>query len=245
MVASDGTEPERRPYWTAERLELMRESERQRQTDDAAFAGRANRRFLRFSIDAHRRWPGVKWVNQPDGGRHYSRLGKGNGWKTFPMLGAETPRFRTKSRKASNLADLCEFDSPFWLLTSARCTEVFARLQPEAVDILPVEVELGDGAVLPAGAYNMVDVVNILPAYDRAASGLVVEERDGRRYLPDDFSRVILRDEVVAGAHAFRDEVDRISIWVSVELRDALRKARVTSAGYAWPDRMRMVEFRG
>ncbi|WP_439547950.1 imm11 family protein [Falsiroseomonas sp.] len=160
------------------------------------------------------------------------------------MRDAPTPRFRTRSRKASNLADLCEFESSWWLLASARCAAVFARLQPEAVDILPVEVQLGDGTVLPAGDYAMVDVVNILPAYDHAASGLeVVNTEYGSRYLPPDYDRIILRDEVVAGQHLFRDEVNRYRLWVSVEVRDALRKAKVTSATYSWPDRSNFTDF--
>jgi hypothetical protein len=112
------------------------------------------------------------------------------------------------------------------------------------VDILPVEVELGDGTVLPAGNFNMVDIINVLPAYDLQASGLWVETDEyASRYRPSDYSRIILRDEVVAGHHLFRDRVDSIRIWVSVEVRDALRKAKVTSATYAWPDRVNSSEF--
>lgn len=230
----------------AERLARFSALVRQAQADDAAFAGTANRRFLRFNCNPARRWPGVEWINQPEGGRYYHLLGDGRGWRTQPMADAPTPRFRTRSRKASNLADLCEFDSSSWLLASARCAAVFARLQPEAVDILPVEVQLGDGTVLPAGDYAMVDVVNILPAYDRAASGLeVVTDEYRSRYLPPDYDRIILRDEVLAGQHLFRDEVNRYRLWVSVEVRDALRKAKVTSAAYAWPDRFKAVEFWG
>jgi hypothetical protein len=119
-------------------------------------------------------------------------------------------------------------------------------MQPEAVDILPVEVELGDGTVLPAGQFNMVDIINVLPAYDLKASGLRVETDEyANRYLPRGCKRIILRDDVVAGHHLFRDRVDSIRIWVSVEVRDALRKAKVTSAAYAWPDRIDIVEFWG
>jgi len=66
-----------------------------------------------------------------------------------------------------------------------------------------------------------------------------------RSYRPSDYSRIILRDEVVAGHHLFRDRIDRTRIWVSVEVRKALRKAKVTSAAYAWPDRVDFVEFWG
>jgi hypothetical protein len=117
-------------------------------------------------------------------------------------------------------------------------------MQPGAVDVLPVEVELGDGTVLPAGHYNMVDIINVLPAYDLQASGLRVETDEyASRYRPSDYSRIILRDDVVAGHHLFRDRIDRTRIWVSVEVRDALRKAKVTSATYAWPDRVNSSEF--
>ena len=244
-MAADSTGPERPPYWTAERIEWMREDQRQRDADDIAFAGSANRRFLNLAINAHRQWPGVQWINRPALG--YPLPGMGRGWGVLPMLGAPTPRFRTRSRKASNLADFCEFSSTLWLLASARCAAVFSRLQPDAVDILPVEVELGDGTVLPAGAYAMIDVINVLPAYDVAASGLEIEDRHPyrRAYLPADFRRVILREEIVQGAHLFRDEVDPIKIWVSVEVRDALRKAGVTSAGFAWPDRFGLVDWSG
>ena len=245
-MADDPQEPAQRPLLKPEQLKALAELDRQWRLDDAAFAGRANRRFLRFNCNPERRWPGVAWINQPDGGQHYHKLGRGKGWKLPPMCDAATPRFRTRSRKASNLADLCEFASSFWLLASARCTEVFARLQPEAVDILPVEVELGDGTVLPAGHYNMVDIINVLPAYDLQESGLWVETDEyASRYRPSDYSRIILRDEVVAGHHLFRDRVDRTRIWVSVEIREALRKAKVTSATYAWPDRVNSSEFYG
>jgi hypothetical protein len=245
-MEDDPQEPAQRPLLKPELVEALFAQRREAQADDAAFAGRANRRFLRFNCNPSRRWPGVAWINQPDGGRHYSKLGSGKGWKVPPMCNAETPRFRTRSRKASNLADLCEFDSSFWLLASARCAEVFARMQPEAVDILPVEVELGDGTVLPAGHYNMVDIINVLPAYDLQESGLWVETDEyASRYRPSDYSRIILRDEVVAGHHLFRDRVDRTRIWVSVEIREALRKAKVTSATYAWPDRVNSSEFYG
>jgi hypothetical protein len=243
-MPSESNEPPPLRYLKPEHLKMLMEASEREQADDAAFAGTANRRFLRFNCNPERRWPDVKWINLPDGGRDYHKLGLGKGWKVPPMRDAPTPRFRTRSRKASNLADLCEFSSSCWLLASARCTEVFARMQPDAVAILPVEVQLGDGTVLPAGDYNMVDVVNFLPAYDRAASGLEVETDEyGSRYRPYDYRRIILRDEVVTGQHLFRDEVDRIRIWVSVEVREALRKARVTSAAYAWPDRVNSVEF--
>ena len=245
-MEDDPQEPAQRPLLKPELVEALFEQRREAQADDAAFAARANRRFLRFNCNPSRKWPGVAWINQPDGGRHYSKLGSGKGWKVPPMCDALTPRFRTRSRKASNLADLCEFDSSFWLLASARCAEVFARIQPEAVDILPVEVELGDGTVLLAGHYNMVDIINVLPAYDLQASGLwVVTDEYASRYRPSDYSRIILRDDVVAGHHLFRDKIDRTRIWVSVEVRDALRKAKVTSATYAWPDRVNSSEFYG
>jgi hypothetical protein len=243
-MSGDNSDRAQRPLLKPEQLKALAELDRQWRLDDANFAARANRRFLRFNCNPERRWPGVAWINQPDGGRHYSKLGSGRGWKVPPMCNAETPRFRTRSRKASNLADLCYFDSSSWLLASARCAEVFARIQPEAVDILPVEVELGDGTVLPAGHYNMVDIINVLPAYDLEASGLWVETDEyASRYRPSDYSRIILRDEVVAGHHLFRDRIDRTRIWVSVEVREALRKAKVTSATYAWPDRVNSSEF--
>ena len=245
-MAGNDSDRAQRPLLKPELVEALFAQRREAQADDAALAGHANRRFMCFEAIPSRQWPGVAWINQPDGGRHYSKLGSGRGWKVPPMCDAETPRFRTRSRKASNLADLCELASSFWLLASARCTEVFARMQPEAVDILPVEVELGDGTVLPAGHYNMVDIINVLPAYDLQASGLRVETDEySNRYLPRGCKRIILRDDVVAGHHLFRDRVDSIRIWVSVEVRDALRKAKVTSAAYAWPDRIDIVEFWG
>lgn len=245
MTGNDSDRAQR-PLLKPEQLKALAELDRQWRLDDAAFAARANRRFMCFEAIPSRQWPGVAWINQPDGGQHYHKLGRGTGWKLPPMCNAETPRFRTRSRKASNLADLCYFASSFWLLASARCTEVFARMQPEAVDILPVEVELGDGTVLPAGQFNMVDIINVLPAYDLKASGLRVETDEyANRYLPRGCKRIILRDDVVAGHHLFRDRVDSIRIWVSVEVRDALRKAKVTSAAYAWPDRIDIVEFWG
>ena len=245
-MSGDNSDRAQRPLLKPELVEALFAARREAQADDAKFAGSANRRFLRFNCNPERRWPGVALINQPDGGQHYHKLGRGKGWKLPPMCDAATPRFRTRSRKASNLADLCEFASSFWLLASARCTEVFARLQPEAVDILPVEVELGDGTVLPAGNFNMVDIINVLPAYDLQASGLWVETDEyASRYRPSGYNRIILRDDVVAGHHLFRDRVDSIRIWVSVEVRDALRKAKVKSAAYAWPDRVDFVEFWG
>jgi hypothetical protein len=244
-MASDVTPP--RPFLTPEQLEGLFEHRRQHEADDAGFAGTANRRFVRLTCNPSRRWPGVEWINQPEGGRYYHLLGLGHGWQPYPMGDAPTPRFRTRSRKASNLADLCEFSSTWWLLASARFAEVLARMQPEAVDILPVEVQLGDGTVLPAGDYAMVDVVNVLPAYDRAASGLEAMATDsyGRPYIPKGHGRIILRERVVAGHHLFRDEVDRLRLWVSIEVRDALRQAQVTSATYDWPDRNNLGEFDG
>lgn len=245
-MAGNDSDRAQRPLLKPELVEALFAQRREAQADDAAFAARANRRFLRFDCNPSRKWPGVAWINQPDGGRHYSKLGSGKGWKVPPMCDALTPRFRTRSRKASNLADLCEFASSIWLLASARCTEVFARMQPEAVDILPIEVELGDGTILPAGHYNMLDIINVLPAYDLEASGLRVETDEyASRYRPSGYNRIILRDDVVVGNHLFRDRIDRTRIWVSVEVRDALRKAKVTSATYAWPDRVNSSEFYG
>jgi hypothetical protein len=245
-MEADPQEPAQRPLLKPELVEALFAQRREAQADDAAFAGRANRRFMCLEAIPSRQWPGVAWINQPDGGQHYHKLGRGTGWKLPPMCNAETPRFRTRSRKASNLADLCYFASSFWLLASARGTEVFARMQPDAVDVLPIEVELGDGTVLPAGQFNMVDIINVLPAYDLQASGLRVETDEyANRYLPRGCKRIILRDDVVAGHHLFRDKIDRTRIWVSVEVRDALRKAKVTSAAYAWPDRVDFVEFWG
>jgi hypothetical protein len=245
-MAGNDSDRTQRPLLKPDLVEALFAQRREAQADDAAFAGRANRRFMCFEAIPSRQWPGVAWINQPDGGQHYHKLGRGTGWKLPPMCNAETPRFRTRSRKASNLADLCYFASSFWLLASARCTEVLSRMQPEAVDILPVEVELGDGTVLPAGHYNMLDIINILPAYDLEASGLRVETDEyASRYRPSSYNRIILRDDVMAGHHLFRDCVDSIRIWVSVEVRDALRKAKVTSAAYAWPDRIDIIEFWG
>lgn len=229
--------------FTPEELEAMAEQGRRMDADDAAFAGRANRRFLSLCPDAHRRWPGVAWVNPPEMTRH-DMFGLGAGFGAL-RAAPEPPRFRTSSRrKAADLPGLCFYGGTDWLLASERCAEALARLQPGGVDVLPVEVQLRDGTVLPAGRFAMVDVMLRVAAYDLAASGLEVEEDEyGRRYVPRGVRRVILRDGAVAGLHLFRDEVSRIPIWASVDVRAALRRAKVTSVLYSWPDRLDGIAF--
>lgn len=239
---SDGEAREGEPA-LPDRIARMLEMDRRFKADDAIFAGRANRRFQSLVTSSARRWPGVEWVNEPTS-EIYGFLGEGRGWRAPPMFGRPVPRFRTRSKKVTNLSDLCMFSSG-WLLASARFGNILRDFQPESVDMLPVEVELGDGTIVPAGQYNMVDVTCCVPAYDLSGSGLTVErDRWGVRYQPPDYRRIVLRDHVVGGLHLFRDEVDRLRLWVSTDVRRALEKARVKNVFYFWPDRVTVADVR-
>ena len=95
--------------------------------------------------------------------------------------------------------------------------------------ILPVEVRLGDGAALPVGAFCMVDVTRLVPAYDAEAMGRrIVHEPVGRRYDPDLPARPVLRPDIPEGLNLFRDEVAPSRLYASRAVRDACRAAKYT-----------------
>ena len=95
--------------------------------------------------------------------------------------------------------------------------------------ILPVEVRLGDGAALPVGAFCMVDVTRLVPAYDAEAMGRrIVQYPIGPRYEPELRSPLLLRPDIPEGLNLFRDEVSPFSLYASRAVRDACRAAKYT-----------------
>ena len=193
--------------------------------------------FYELQAKVMRQWPGVEWVNRVGRDRDpkapgpwpYGHVGGGRGWDCWPMKGEPTPIFRTKRREPERLADACYFAGPAWLLASAGLAELLRGLQPEDVKLLPVEVRLGDGTALPVGAFCMVDVTRLVPAYDAAAMGLrIVDHGGGPRYEPELRERLLLRPDIPEGLHLFRDEVSAFRLYASRAVRDACRAAKYT-----------------
>lgn len=194
-------------------------------------------RFYQLEAKVMRQWPGVEWVNQVGRGRPPDApgpwpsgyVGKGRGWDCWPMKDEPTPVFRTKQRHPERLADACYFAGGSWLLASAGLAALLEGLQPGDVAALPVEVRLGDGTALPVGAFCMVDVTRLVPAYDAGAMGRrIVQYPVGPRYEPELPRRLLLRPDIPEGLNLFRDEVSPASVYASRAVRDACRAAKYT-----------------
>lgn len=201
-----------------------------------------------LNADANYRWRGIDWVNDPQheqvidpvsGMTPYvgGLYGAGKGFGYFK--GRPPPRFRVAYTEASKLGQATYFAGPSWIICSRSLAEFLREWQPDRIDILPIEVELKGGHIVPAGEYAFVDATLRAPAIDAEAMNLTVVTIDGlpgsRLYQPDIRRPYILRKDIPATARIFRDHVERYSIFVSDVVFKAYRKQRLSRRLY-WRD---------
>lgn len=198
-----------------------------------------------LNANANYRWRGIDWVNDPQheqvidpvsGMTPYvgGLYGAGKGFGYFK--GRPPPRFRVAYTEASKLGQATYFAGPSWIICSRSLAEFLREWQPDGIDILPIEVELKGGHIVPAGDYVFLDATLQIPVIDAEAMNLAIVDRPGfRLYQPDIRRPYILRKDIPATARIFRDHVERYSIFVSDVVFKAYRKQRLSRRLY-WRD---------
>jgi hypothetical protein len=177
--------------------------------------------------------------------------GLGRGWSEVRAL--PPPCFVLERPKDRDPEEPEEDDEILWShhvrgspIISPKMLAIWHRLDPEALDVLPIRLESHAGAT-ETRDYWTVDVVRTIPAFDEARMGL----RRFRAAAPPgaDISKYVeyvpyvkeiaLRDDLpLDGVHLFRDEIDRERIFISVELALECYHAGAgkVSAIFDWPD---------
>jgi hypothetical protein len=172
--------------------------------------------------------------------------GLGRGWSEVRAL--PPPCFVLERPKDRDPEEPEEDDEILWShhvhgspIISPKMLAIWRRLDPEALDILPVRLESHAGAT-ETRDYWAVDVVRTIPALDEARMGL----RRFRSAAPSNYvqyfpyvKEIALRDDLpLDGVHLFRDEIDRERIFISVELALECYHAGAgkVSAIFDWPD---------
>lgn len=116
---------------------------------------------------------------------------------------------------------------PGWVLISQRVQAVLRDLDPEGIELLPVQIERRDvGDAL--AHYAALHVLRELAAVDGAATRILARPEPGRPRI----AQLALRRAVVRDADIFRLAEDPATIVVSPHVRQALDGLGAT--GFAW-----------
>jgi len=161
-------------------------------------------------------WRGIEWVNDP---RHeqvidpvsgvppfaWTFFGSGKGFDYFKDR--PVPRFRVSCSDASKLGEATFFGGSGWIICSRSLADFLRAWQPDGIDILPIEVELKGGHIVPAGDYVFVDVTLRVPTIDAEAMNLaIIDGPTGRFYRPDVGTHFTVRKDIPDTARLFRDQ---------------------------------------
>jgi hypothetical protein len=200
-------------------------------------------RYWSISANLSMRWRAVTWVNKPPADitrakatdpTGYPFGGNGRGFDFLRDL--QVPHFRTKRKNLSASARTCYFPGDSWFICSAGLANILRELQPKGVETLDIDVELGDGTMLPTGAFVLFDITQIVDAYDAEAMGRrVYMESFGPAYDPPLYHGLVFRSDIGPDIHLFRDRILPNRMHASPKVRKTLRKAGMERA-LSWDD---------
>ncbi|NGM18552.1 hypothetical protein G3576_00905 [Roseomonas stagni] len=132
-------------------------------------------------------------------------FGSGKGFDYFKDR--PVPRFRVSCSDASKLGEATFFGGSGWIICSRSLADFLRAWQPDGIDILPIEVELKGGHIVPAGDYVFVDVTLRVPTIDAEAMNLaIIDGPTGRFYRPDVGTHFTVRKDIPDTARLFRDQ---------------------------------------
>lgn len=201
--------------------------------------------YWELQIDSRFHWRNRAWVNNPNDDPNnglvsgfpvfaWNFFGDGKGFGFFE--GKPAPRFRVGYKDATQLGDGCYYSGSSWLICSRRLAAFLRTLQPDGVAILPIEVELKGGEIVPAGEYVFLDVTLRVPTFDAVAMNRRIVDRDGYlSYEPDLAPPFILRKDIPPNAMLFRDTILPFRIFAAHAVREACRSEGLSRRLY-WKD---------
>ncbi len=214
----------------------------------SAKAAAETARYWSISANLNIQWPAVTWVNKPpaDTPRKkptdptgYPFGGGGRGFDFLREL--QIPHFRTKRKNIAALGKTCYFPGTAWFICSAEFANILRELQPQGIDTIDINVELGDGNMLPTGHFVLFDIIKIFDAYDFEAMGRkIYMESFGPYCDPPPYDGVVFRSDIGPDVHLFRDRIVRSRMHASPKVRETLRRAGMERA-LRWVDREKLL----